>query len=124
MIITTWASMNTASSIGISILLAFIFGYTFSLLPLFRNGLPFKKALGIALAADTLSITAMELADNGFVLAIPGAIHAGLNTALFWWSLVVSLVVAFACAFPVNRFLIARGKGHAIAHQYHEHHSR
>jgi hypothetical protein len=123
MIITTWASMNTASSIGISILLAFIFGYTFSLLPLFRSGLPFKKALGIALAADTLSITAMELADNGFVLAIPGAIHAGLNTALFWWSLVVSLAVAFACAFPVNRFLIARGKGHAIAHQYHEHHS-
>jgi hypothetical protein len=115
--------MNTASSIGISILLAFVFGYSFSLLPLFRSGLTFKKALGIALAADTLSITAMELADNGFVLAIPGAIHAGLNTALFWWSLAVSLVVAFACAYPVNRFLIARGKGHAIAHQYHGHHT-
>jgi hypothetical protein len=121
MILTTLGNLGTAASIAISIVLAFLFGYSFSLLPLVRGGLSFKKALGIALAADTVSIAVMELSDNGFVLAVPGAIYAGLNTALFWWSLAVSLCVAFVCAFPVNRFLIARGKGHAIAHHYHEH---
>jgi hypothetical protein len=121
MIGSTALNMDAASSIVLSIVLAFVFGYGLSLLPLV-GALGFKKALGIALAADTVSIAVMELADNGFVLAVPGAIHAGLNTWLFWWSLIVSLVVAFAFAFPVNKFLISRGKGHAVAHEYHEHH--
>ncbi|MET0779361.1 MAG: DUF4396 domain-containing protein [Candidatus Saccharimonadales bacterium] len=120
MILTTLGHMSAAPSVAVSVGLAFLFGYTFSLLPLFRGGLSFKKAVSIALAADTLSIAVMEITDNGFVLAVPGAIHAGLNTMLFWWSLLVSLLVAYICAFPVNRFLIARGKGHALAHRYHE----
>jgi hypothetical protein len=122
MIGSTAMHMGTAASVVLSIALAFVFGYSLSLLPLVAAGLGFKKAFGIALAADTVSIAVMELADNGFVLAVPGAIHANLDTLLFWWSLLVSLVVAFAFAFPVNKLLISRGKGHAVAHAYHEHH--
>ena len=122
MIITTAYNWAAAPSIVLSIVLAFAFGYTFSMWPLVRSGLTFKKALAIALAADTVSIAVMELADNGFVLAVPGAIYAGLNTMLFWVSLIISLGVAFAAAFPVNRYLITRGKGHAVAHEYHHAH--
>lgn len=124
MIITTAWSWTAASSIVLSIILAFVFGYSFSMFPLVKSGLTVKRALAIALAADTVSIAVMELSDNGFVLLIPGAIYAGLNTVLFWTSLVASLIVAFAAAFPVNRYLIARGKGHALAHQYHEGHGQ
>jgi hypothetical protein len=127
MVITTAFALTAAPSVAISILLAFIFGYGLSMLPLRKAGLAWKVALGLALAADTASIATMELADNGFVLAVPGAINAGLNTALFWWSLLVSLVLAFCVAYPVNHWLIARGKGHAVVHEYHhgghEHHS-
>ena len=124
MVISTAWAWGATSSIVLSIVLAFVFGYSFSMFPLIKAGLDLKKALLTALAADTLSITVMELADNGFVLAVPGAIHANLDTTLFWVSLIVSLFVAFIAAFPVNRYLIARGKGHALAHQYHnqEHH--
>lgn len=80
-----------------------------------------NKALRLALIADTASIATMELADNGFILLVPGAISAGLSTALFWISLIVSLAVAFVAAFPVNRYLISRGKGHAVMHQHHQH---
>lgn len=121
MVISSALGWTASGSVTISILLAFIFGYSFSMRPLIGHGLGLKKALKIALAADTLSIAVMELADNGFILAVPGAINAGLNTALFWISLFTSLVVAFIAAFPVNRFLISRGKGHAVAHKYHEH---
>jgi hypothetical protein len=89
------------------------------MLPLLKHGLSLKQALGLALAADTVSIAVMELTDNGFVLAVPGAINASLTTVLFWVSLIVSLLVAFVAAFPVNRWLILRGKGHAVVHQYH-----
>jgi hypothetical protein len=99
--------------------LAFIFGYLLSIQPLLRHGLGFKKSLKLALAADTASIATMEVTDNGFILLVPGAIHAGLNTGLFWISLALSLVAAFVVAFPVNRWLIGRGKGHAVAHEYH-----
>jgi uncharacterized membrane protein len=119
MIISTAFNWKSAASIAISIVLAFTFGYSLSMLPLLKHGLPLRRALGLALAADTISITVMELADNGFILAVPGAINAGLNTALFWISLAVSLVVAFAAAFPANRWLIARGKGHAVMHEHH-----
>lgn len=119
MIITTAYNWRAAPSIALSIVLAFVFGYGLSMRPLLRHGLSLRKALRLALAADTVSIAVMELADNGFVLIVPGAIYAGLNTRLFWVSLAVSLVVAFAAAFPVNRYLISRGKGHAVLHEYH-----
>jgi hypothetical protein len=108
--------MAAAPSIAISIILAFLFGYLLSMVPLRRRGLPWRAVLALALAADTASIAVMELADNGFVLAVPGAINAGLTTWLFWWSLLISLAVAFAVAFPLNRWLITRGKGHAVLH--------
>jgi hypothetical protein len=101
--------------------LAFLFGYALTLLPLVRASLPFRRAARLAFASDTLSITTMEIVDNAFVALVPGALAAGLSDGLFWWSLAVSLVVAFAAAFPVNRWLIARGKGHAVVHAYHGH---
>jgi hypothetical protein len=119
MIISTALHWSAAPSIALSIALAFGFGYSLSMIPLLRHGLSLKKALGLALLADTVSIAVMELADNGFVLAVPGAIHANLDTLLFWISLAVSLVVAFTAAFPVNRHLISKGKGHAVVHKYH-----
>ncbi len=119
MLITTALSWAAFSSVLVSVLLAFVFGYALSMRPLLSHGIAFRTALGVALIADTASITTMEIADNAFILFIPGAIHAGLNTWLFWWTLAVSLAVAFAVAYPVNRYLIARGRGHAVAHQYH-----
>ena len=119
MIISTALVWSAAPSIALSIILAFIFGYSLSMIPLIRHGLPVSKAMRLALAADTASIATMEVTDNIFILLVPGAIHAGLNTGLFWVSLLLSLFVAYAVAFPLNRFLIARGKGHAVVHQYH-----
>ncbi len=121
MVLTTALGWGNTANIVVSIALAFIFGYALSMLPLLRHGLPVRRAMRVALAADTASIATMELADNAFMLAVPGAIDAGLNSVLFWVSLATSLVVAFAAAFPVNRWLIARGKGHAALHQYHHH---
>ncbi len=121
MIITSAANWSAAPSVALSIILAFVFGYSFSISPLLKHGMTLRASLRLALAADTVSIATMELADNGFVLAVPGAIYAGLNTSLFWVSLIVSLVVAFAAAFPVNRYLISRGKGHAVMHSHHHH---
>src|SRR6266508_3348247 len=97
------------------------FGYSFTLGPVLRANVPFRRAVGLAFASDTLSITTMEIADNAFILFVPGAIAAGLGDALFWWSLGVSFVVAFVAAFPVNRWLIARGRGHAVMHELHAH---
>jgi hypothetical protein len=120
MIISTGLGWATAPSIIISIVLAFVFGYSFSMLPLLRSGLSLKRALRLALIADTVSIATMELADNGFILLVPNAINASLDTLLFWTSLLFSLVIAFLAAFPVNRYLIVRGKGHAVVHEFHE----
>lgn len=119
MIISTSLSWASFSSIILSIVLAFVFGYSFSISPLLKHGLGLNKALKLALAGDTVSIAVMEITDNGFILLVPGAIHAGLSTALFWWSLLLSLGVAFMAALPVNRWLIARGKGHAVMHEHH-----
>jgi len=119
MIISTAFGWAAFQSVVLSIILAFVFGYSLSILPILRHGIAFKAALLLVLAADTVSIAVMELADNGFVLLVPGAINAGLNTSLFWISLVVSLGVAFIAAYPVNRYLIQRGKGHAVVHEFH-----
>lgn len=119
MVLATALGWGAAASIAIAIFLAFVFGYSLSMLPLLKHGLGLKKALRVALAADTASIATMEVADNVFMLLVPGAMAATLTDSLFWVSLSLSLVVAYAVAFPLNRYLISRGKGHAIAHQYH-----
>lgn len=115
---TTLGLGNTASLV-LAIVLAYLFGYALTLVPLARAGMPLLRATGITLAAETLSITVMEIVDNAVVLAIPGAMDAGLADILFWASLAVSLVLAFVAAYPVNRWLIARGLGHAVAHAGH-----
>jgi hypothetical protein len=99
--------------------LAFFFGYALTMLPLLRSGLALGAVLPLALASDTLSITVMETVDNLILLVIPGAMEAGLASLLFWGSLAFTLAVAFVAAFPVNWYLISRGKGHAVVHQYH-----
>jgi hypothetical protein len=121
MIIATALGWSNVASVSLSIALAFLFGYSLTLLPVLRSGIPFRQATGLAFASDTLSITTMEIVDNGFILLVPGAIAAGLTDSLFWISLTLSLVIAFAAAFPVNRWLIARGRGHAVMHQVHSH---
>jgi uncharacterized protein DUF4396 len=117
MAIGTAAGFSKLGTVALSIALAFVFGYGLTSLPLLRAGLPPRSVASIAFASDTLSITTMELVDNAVVLAIPGALTAGLGSLLFWDSLSFSLVVAGACAVPVNRWLIARGRGHAVVHE-------
>jgi Domain of unknown function (DUF4396) len=113
-----WGNLQT---IVLAIVLAFLFGYSLTMVPLLRAGLAFAAAVPLALASDTLSITVMEIVDNAIILVIPGAMEAGLSDVLFWGSLAFSLVIAFWAAFPVNRWLIARGKGHAVIHAHHSH---
>ena len=119
MAIATALGWGNAASIALSIALAFFFGYALTIRAVLKAGVDFRRAGGIALASDTVSITSMEIIDNLFILLVPGALAAGLTDALFWWSLGLSLVLAFAAAFPVNRFLIARGRGHAAVHAAH-----
>lgn len=121
MIIATWRGWGDVASIAIAIALAFFFGYLLTIGPVLRAGVPPRRALSLAFASDTASIAVMEIVDNGFILLVPGAIDAELGDALFWWSLGVSLVIAFIFAFPLNRWLIARGRGHAVIHHYHGH---
>jgi hypothetical protein len=111
-----WRNFPT---IVLAIVLAFLFGYSFTAVPLLRSGLALGAAGGIALAADTISITVMEIVDNAVILVVPGAMEAGLTDPLFWGSLAFALAVAFVAAYPVNRWLIARGRGHAIVHARH-----
>ena len=117
--IGTILGWGTLATIALAVVLAFFFGYSFTLAPLLRGGVPLRAALVLAFAADTLSITVMEIVDNLIVLIIPGAMEAGLGSLLFWGSLAFALAVAFVAAFPLNRLLIARGRGHAVVHQYH-----
>ena len=121
MVIATAMGWGTVASIAIAVVLAFFFGYLLTLGPVLRAGVPPRRALSLAFASDTASITVMEITDNAFILLVPGAIDAGLGEGLFWWSLGVSLLVAFVFAFPLNRWLIARGRGHAVIHAYHGH---
>jgi len=106
-------------TIALAIVLAFFFGYAFTSWPLLRSGMALAAVVPIALAADTLSITVMEIVDNAILLVIPGAMEAGLGDVLFWASLAFALAVAWVAAFPVNRWLIARGRGHAVVHAHH-----
>jgi hypothetical protein len=119
--IATTLDWGNFASIVVAIPLAFFFGYSFTAVPLLRSGLALAAVVPIALAADTFSITVMEIVDNAIVLAIPGAMTAGLADLLFWGSLAFALAVAWIAAFPVNRWLIARGRGHAVMHEHHAH---
>ena len=121
MIIATALGWGNVASVAISVALAFVFGYSLTLGPVLRAKVSLRRAAGLAAASDTLSITTMEIVDNAFILLVPGAIAAGLGDALFWWSLGVSLLIAFVAAFPINRWLIARGRGHAVMHELHAH---
>ena len=121
LVLATWWGWSNAPSIVLAIVLAFAFGYSLTITPVLRSGLSLRQAVGVALAADTVSILTMEIMDNAFVLAVPGAMTAGLTDVLFWASLAGSLVVAFLVTVPVNRALIARGKGHAVVHEFHHH---
>jgi hypothetical protein len=119
LVIATAAGWSTMPSIAIAVVLAFCFGYAFTLSPVLRAGVPLGRALPLAFASDTASITVMEIVDNAFILIVPGAMDAGLADGKFWWSLGVGLVIAFLFALPLNRWLIARGRGHAVVHSYH-----
>lgn len=121
LVIATAFGWGNAASIAIAVVLAFCFGYTLTLRPLLRAGVSAREAARIAFAADTVSIAVMEIVDNAFLLLVPGAMEAGLTDVLFWWSLALALAIAFVAAFPVNRLLIARGRGHALAHRHHAH---
>jgi hypothetical protein len=121
MVIATALDWSNIASIAISIVLAFFFGYALTIGPVLRAGVPPRRAARLALASDTISIATMELVDNGFILLVPGAIAAGLGDGLFWWSLGASLAIAFVLTVPVNRWLIARGRGHAVMHELHSH---
>ncbi|HUP54832.1 MAG TPA: DUF4396 domain-containing protein [Methylomirabilota bacterium] len=119
LVIATQLGWHDIASIALAVVLAFVFGYGLTLRPLLSSGMAVRAAFGLAFAADTLSITIMEIVDNAIVVLIPGAMDATITSALFWGSLAVSLVVAGVAAYPVNRWLIARGRGHAVIHGHH-----
>lgn len=119
MVIGTAAGLNNVATVVLSIALAFVFGYALTMRGVLRGGVPLRQAVKVALAADTVSIAVMEIIDNTVVVTIPGAMDAGLTEFLFWGSLAVSLVAAFLLTTPVNRWMIGRGRGHAVVHAYH-----
>jgi hypothetical protein len=119
MVLATWWGWGNAASIALSIVLAFFFGYLLTMMPLLRAGLALGAAIPVALAADTVSITVMEIVDNAFLVAVPGALDATLGDALFWGALAAALAIAFVVTLPVNRAMIARGRGHAVVHEHH-----
>ena len=118
-VIGTALGWSDVPTMALAIALAFLFGYSLTMLPLLRSGLALTVVVPLALASDTVSITVMEIVDNSLMLVIPGAMEAGVGDLLFWGSLTVALLVAGAVAYPVNRWLIARGKGHAVVHSHH-----
>jgi len=122
MVIGTALGWSNGATIVASIVLAFFFGYALTSLPLLRAGLPLRRVASLAFASDTLSITTMEIVDTLIIVLIPGAMAAGLGDPLFWGSLAAALLIAGGFAFPVNRWLLSRGKGHAVVHQYHHAH--
>jgi hypothetical protein len=119
MVIGTALGWGAGAIIALAVALAFLFGYALTMLPLLRSGMAFGTAVGLAFASDTASITVMEIVDNAIMLVIPGAMDAPLSSPLFWSSLAVALVIAGLFAFPLNRWLIARGRGHALVHAHH-----
>jgi hypothetical protein len=121
-VVGTALDWNNFRTIALAIVLAFIFGYSFTAVPLLRAGLTLAAVVSLAFAADTFSIAVMEIVDNAIILVIPGAMEAGLDDPLFWGSLAFALAVAWVAAFPLNRWLISRGRGHAVVHAHHGHH--
>ena len=119
MVIGTALAWSNAPTIVLSVVLAFLFSYALTMRPLLGSGMAFAQAAKTALAADTASITVMEIVDNAVMLVVPGAMGGSLANPLFWAALAVSLALAAVAAFPVNRWLIARGKGHAVVHAHH-----
>ncbi|MGH3346548.1 MAG: DUF4396 domain-containing protein [Nocardioides sp.] len=120
MVLATWWGWGDAASIALAVALAFFFGYLLTFVGVRRSGLGFRQAVRIALAADTLSILVMEIVDNAFLLAVPGAMESTLTSGLFWGALALALAVASVVTVPVNKWLIDRGKGHAVVHEMHE----
>lgn len=121
LIIGTALGWGTIQTIALAVALAFVFGFALSTLPLKKAGLGFFAALSIVFAADTLSIATMEVVDNLVMATIPGAMMAGIVDPLFWISMPIALAVAYAAAYPVNRYLLTKGKGHALVMKYHGH---
>ena len=119
MVIGTALGWGDVATIVLAIVLAFFFGYLLTFAPVLRAGLSFRAAVKVALAADTVSILVMEIVDNAVLVAVPGAMEAGLTDPLFWGSLAFALAVAFVVTVPVNRAMIGRGLGHAVVHEYH-----
>lgn len=119
MVIGIAAGLSNLTTLVLAIALAFVFGYALTVRGLMRGGVALAPAIRLAFAADTLSIAVMEIVDNAVILAVPGAMDAGLGNWLFWAALAVGLGIAFVVALPVNRWLIGRGRGHAVVHQHH-----
>jgi hypothetical protein len=119
MVAGTALGLHNAATVVLSIALAFVFGYALTMRGVLRAGVGFRAALGVALAADTVSIAVMELLDNAVMVGVPGAMDAGLTSGLFWAALAGSLAVAFVLTTPINKWMIGRGKGHAVVHRYH-----
>lgn len=122
LIVGTALGWSTLQTIALAVVLAFVFGFTLSTLPLRKAGLGFFAALSVVFAADTLSIATMELVDNAVMAIIPGAMAAGIVDPLFWISMPFALTIAYMAAYPVNRYLLTKGKGHALVMKYHGHH--
>jgi uncharacterized membrane protein len=122
LVLATWWGWDALPSIGLAVVLAFVAAYALTMRPLLRAGLPVRRALRIAFAADTLSIIVMESVDNAVIVAIPSAMEAGLTDPLFWGSLALGLGIAWFVAFPVNRWLLSRGQGHALVTAHHAGH--
>lgn len=121
MVIGTALGLSNGATIALAVALAFAFGYAFTMAPLLRTGMGWRAAVRLALLADTASIAVMEVVDNLVMLAVPGAMDAPLSSPLFWTALAGALVIAGAAAYPLNRWLIARGSGHAVVHAHHHH---
>ena len=119
LVVGTALGLSNAATIALAVTLAFLFGYSLTMLPLLRAGLAFGVAVPLAFASDSFSIAVMEIVDNAVMLAVPGAMEAPLTNSLFWGALAFALVVAYIVAFPVNRYLIGHGRGHAVVHAYH-----
>jgi hypothetical protein len=119
MVIGTSIGLHDGATVALSVALAFVFGYALTMRGVLRAGVPFRSALKVALAADTVSIAVMELIDNAIMLSVPGAMGAGISSLIFWASLAFALAVAFVLTWPLNRWMMGRGKGHAVVHAYH-----
>ena len=124
LIIGTALGLSTGLTVVLAIFLAFVFGFTLSTIPLLKAGVGFTAALSVVFAADTLSITTMEIVDNAVMAIIPGAMSAGLVNPIFWIGMPIALTVAYFAAYPVNKYLLEHGKGHALVMKYHEGHDQ